>query len=425
MSETVATTPAYMRRQNATTVLKAVRASGPLSRTEISRLTGLSKPTVNDIVSFLLSQSYLRESDEPQVRIERPGPRASQLTFAANVGFVLGIDLSFYKVTVVLADLDGREHATARLTLKPAHQRTAASFTGAVEATVEQALRDAGIDRSALWTVSIGIPGTFDRADGTIRLAPTLALWKDVPLGTMLRDLFDCPVLIENEVHLSVLAEQRWGGAFNVADAVYFHAGIGLALGLLIRGEIYRGADGIAGEIGYMLGSSTEDTELSEFGAFEWAAGGLAFVRLARKALADGRGKGLLQAAGGRPDRIDAKLVFACARESDSDAQAIVRTVVERLAIGVANICCILNPAVVILGAGLSQAGSDLLDPLKARVAELSPMPPRHFIVSELGPRAVILGAVEHALRAVEAARFNLFPERAGAQHPSREAAVA
>ncbi len=99
-------------------------------------------------------------------------------------------------------------------------------------------------------------------------------------------------------------------------------------------------------------------------------------------------------------------------------------TVVDRLAIGVANLCCILNPAVVILGAGLSQAGADLLEPLRARVAALNPMPPRRFVVSELGARAVTLGAIEHALRAIEAARFNLFPDTPGLA-PGREVALA
>ncbi len=220
----------------------------------------------------------------------RTGPRASQISFAAEIGAVLAIDVSIYKVTAVVADLNGQVLATERLTLKPKHQASAKAFIKAIDETVRLALREAGLSRKRLWAVAIGVPGTLDPVSGAIKLAPTLARWGRHPLGRMLQDLFDCPVLIENEVHLSVLAEQRWGGALDVADAVYFHAGIGLALGLLIGGQIYRGADGIAGEIGYMLGASEEDADAADFGAFEWSAGGLAFARLARKTVAKGRG---------------------------------------------------------------------------------------------------------------------------------------
>jgi predicted NBD/HSP70 family sugar kinase len=426
LAEEVLTTPAFMRRHNTTSVLKAVRRDGPLSRSDIAKRTGLSKPTVNDIVTSLLSQNYLRETDNVSDRQERTGPRASQLTFAADVAYVLGVDLSFYKVVVSVTDLNGSACATETLVLRPSHRSSAKAFIKAVNSTVDRTLDRANLSRKQLWAVGIGVPGAFDASSGAIKLAPTLARWSHLPLGAMLRDLFECPVLIENEVHLSVLAEQRWGGAVDICDAVYFHAGIGLALGLLIRGEIYRGAEGIAGEIGYMVGPNDDPgVASSDFGPFEWAAGGLAFARLAREAVASGAGDSLLKRAGDKLDRIDAKLVFEAARDNDPTAQGIVATITERLAIGVANICCILNPAVVILGAGLSQAGADLLEPLKARVAALIPMPPRDFIVSELGPRAVILGAVEHALRAVEDARFNLFADVEDPLPPTQEAALA
>ena len=116
--------------------------------------------------------------------------------------------------------------------------------------------------------------------------------------------------------------------------------------------------------------------------------------------------------------------MFEGARGGDPVAEAIVVTITERLAIGIANVCCVLNPAVVILGAGLSQAGNQLLLPLKQRVADLIPMPPRRFILSDLGTRAVVLGALEHALRTVEDAKFNLYADAPNAV-PVQEAALA
>lgn len=407
-----ATTPNYMRRTNATLVLLAVRDHGPLSRTELAKLTGLSKPTVNAIVSDLCAQGYVRETENASIKQERPGPRATSLRFVANVGHVLGLDLGATRLSAMVTDLTGHPVAYEQKQLdNPGYMADPEQFMGAVEELVDAALSAGQLTREHLWAVGIGVPGFIDQELGSLKLAPAFANWRNVPFRQLLLSHFGCPVFIENEVQLSILAEQRWGEAKEVQNAVYLHLGSGIGMGLLIRGEIFRGADGFAGEVGFMDIPDPDDATPSNFGSFEWAAGGLAYARLARRAIQNGESPRLAELAKGRVASVNAETVFQAARDGDAAAREIVDRLVGRLASGVANICCVLNPEMVILGAGLSRAGEQLLAPLRERVAALIPMPPRRMTISALSGRSAVLGAVVCALQAVENNRFCLFED--------------
>lgn len=408
------TTPNYMRQTNATLVLLAVRDRGPLSRTELAKLTGLSKPTVNAIVSDLCAQGYIREAENSSIKQERPGPRATSLWFAANVGHVLGLDFGATRLAAMVTDLAGHPVAYEQMQLDdPGYMADPEQFMVAIDELVEAALSSANLTRDHLWAVGIGVPGFIDQELGSLKLAPAFANWRNVPFKQLLLSHFGCPVFIENEVQLSILAEQRWGEAKDVQNAVYIHLGSGIGMGLLIRGEIYRGADGFAGEVGFMDIPDPDDGTPSNFGSFEWAAGGPAYARLGRRAIQNGESPRLAELARNKIDSVNAEMVFQAARDGDAAALNIVDRLIGRLASGVANICCVLNPEMVILGAGLSRAGDQLLVPLRERVAALIPMPPRRMTVSALSGRSVVLGAVVCALRAVEKGRFRLFEEPA------------
>jgi predicted NBD/HSP70 family sugar kinase len=236
-----------------------------------------------------------------------------------------------------------------------------------------------------------------------VKLAPQLAGWEGLPLGRRLERGFACPVLVDNEVRLSVLAERWRGAAQGIDEAVFVQVGYGIGAGILIGGEVYRGADGAAGEIGYLpLGDAGgHDGATAGLGPFERAAGGTAFARLGRTAALERDGALLRELAGGDPDGVDAAVVFAAAARGDAAAQAVVDEVVLRLARGVAAVVAVLNPATVIVGGGVSRGEQQLLGPLERAVAALVPAPPR-FVLSALGDESVALGGVRLAVQAVE-----------------------
>jgi predicted NBD/HSP70 family sugar kinase len=237
-----------------------------------------------------------------------------------------------------------------------------------------------------------------------VTLAPQLGGWEGIPLARRLERSFSCPILVDSEVHLAVLAERWRGAAQGISEAIYVNIGVGIGGGILVGGDLYRGAGGAAGEIGY-LPLPDPDESHDELGPFEHAAGGAAFARLGRQAAANGRSGLLRELAAGDCDAIDAELVFAAAAQGDAGAAEIVDELLERLARGVAAAAVVLNPEAVIIGGGVSRAGARLLEPLTRRIPELVPLPPR-VLLSTLGEDAVALGAVRLAIQAVEEQLF-------------------
>jgi predicted NBD/HSP70 family sugar kinase len=247
----------------------------------------------------------------------------------------------------------------------------------------------------------VGTPGVVDPVTGTVSLAPQLPGWEGLPLADQLALPVPCRVLVDNEVRLAVLGEQWTGAAQGIDDAVYVHLGVGIGLGILVGGRIYRGSAGAAGEIGYLPVTDTDGGQPGATGALEHAAGASAFARLGRQAAARAGGQLLRELAGGRPEAVDALVVFDAARQGDRAATAVVDTLVRRLARGVAAVCLVLNPSTVIVGGGLSRAGSSLLEPLERHTAALVPFASR-WVLSALGDEAVAYGAVRLALQTVD-----------------------
>ena len=214
-------------------------------------------------------------------------------------------------------------------------------------------------------------------------------------------------MLVDNEVHLSVLGERWRGAAQGIDDALYVQVGVGIGGGILIGGDVYRGVGGAAGEIGYLPIFDDDDARRDGLGPFEHAAGGTAFARLGRRAAAAGESPTLLELAGGDLDTIDAEMVFAAADRGDAAARLILDELLQRLTRGIASAVTILNPSTVIVGGGISRAGERLLEPLQRFIADLVPVPPL-VVLSSLGDESVALGATRLALQAVEERLFNL-----------------
>jgi predicted NBD/HSP70 family sugar kinase len=402
--------PQLLRQLNSAHVLRAIRTHGPISRAELAKTIGLSKPTVNEVVEGLRGKGTVLESEANGAdRPLRPGRRARLLRFRADLGHVLGIDIGANKLLVVVADLNGDVVVSERVPVQPRERADATALLKCVQAAATTALAAAGTRRSELQAVGVGSPGVVDPTTGRLSLAPQLGGWESLPLGRRLQRSFPCPVLVENEVHLSVLAERWRGAAQGIDDALFVQAGYGIGGGLLVGGRLYRGANGAAGEIGYL--PFTDDWSPRDgLGPFEHAAGGSAYARHGRRAAASRGGRRLLELAGGDPDAIDAEIVFAAAAEGNAAALKILDTLVRRLARGIAAAAIVVDPRTVIVGGGLSRAGEVLLRPLERELAELMPIPPQ-VVLSDLGEEAVALGAVRLAVQTVEDRLFGIAAE--------------
>ncbi|MBB4660856.1 ROK family transcriptional regulator [Conexibacter arvalis] len=406
--------PALMRRLNAGRILRELRTSGPRSRAELARVTGLSKPTVNGVVEELHRAGWVEPVEGADGPPQRTGRPAQLYAFRADFGHVLGIDIGADKLMLLLADATGEVVARARRSLRELAPRGPQAILDEVARSAPALLAGAGVAPERLLAVVAGTPGVVS-ADGVVTTVPQLRDWEGIPLRARLQEIFDCPVQVDREVHLSLLAEQWHGLAAGLDDALYVQVGMGVGAALLVNGQVVRGADGGAGEIGLMpLGGALAAgaSERGGFGPFETATGGVGIARRAQAAALTPDGARLLELAGGDVAAIEAKTVFDAAAEGDATARAIVDEAVAVLGQGIACLACALNPRTVIVSGGLSRAGEALVGPLRDEVARYVPFTPR-FLISTLSDEAVALGAVRRATEIVE--RTHLAePELAG-----------
>jgi glucokinase len=390
--------PALMRRINAARVLHEIRTSGPVSRADLTRITGLSAPTVTNVVKYLWASGHVR----PLTQARSDGRRPTLYEFCADLHSVLGVDIGADKLMIVLADLDGqvlgrRRRDTSRLRKLGPDELLRLVRDTAVELMAEHEVADGD-----LLAVGVGTPGVVSTG-GVVTIAPQLDGWEGLDLRARLAELFGCRVYVEREVILSLLAEQWVGVAQNLDDALFVQLGIGVGAALLLNGNAYRGADGGAGEIGLMpLQGGRHARVIAGYGLFESVTGGAALAREGAAAARTTNGAAMLAIADGDSTAVSAAVVFEAAAAGDRAASMIVNEALTILAQGIASLVCALNPRAVILSGGMSRAGDKLLRrPLEAKVAALVPFPPM-FLTSTVGEEAVALGAIRRVTQTLE-----------------------
>ena len=390
--------PRLMRRINAARVLREIRAAGQVSRADLARATGLSKPTITNVVEYLCASGRVRA-----VAGEQPGNvgRHPQLYEAcADSRRVLGIDIGADKLVVVLANADGEVLGTRRRDTSRLSSSSPRRLLSLVKETAGSLLTDPTLGEGELVSVGVGTPGVVS-AEGVVTLAPQLRGWEGLDLGAALEAMFPCPVHVEREVTLSLLAEQWLGVAQDLDDALFVQLGVGVGAALLVGGQVYRGAHGGAGEIGLMPFGKSSVSDPAGFGPFESATGGAALAREGSAAARTRAGGKLLALAGGDAASVTAAMVFAAAGSGDPVARKIVNRTLDDLARGIAGLVCVLNPSAVILSGGLSRAGEQLRAPLEERVARQVPFPPS-FLISTVGDEGVAYGAVRRVTQTLD-----------------------
>jgi predicted NBD/HSP70 family sugar kinase len=246
----------------------------------------------------------------------------------------------------------------------------------------------------------VGSPGVLDPDTGRLRYAANLPGWGRAGLVDELRGALTPSLAIDNDTNLAALGERAYGRGRDLADFVYLSIGTGVGMGLVVGGELHRGARGAAGEVGFLplagggLGASAPSA--TPRGALEDAAAAGGIVRTGREM--------------GMKGALTAERIFTAAAAGDATARATVAREAERLAVVVAAVAAIVDPGLVVLGGGIGANADVLLPELEQAVAGLTPLRPP-IVLSDLGADAIVLGAIATAL---DTARELVFTERAG-----------
>ncbi|HQR27164.1 MAG TPA: ROK family glucokinase [Nocardioides sp.] len=272
------------------------------------------------------------------------------------------------------------------------------------------AIRDAIADlvtqlraRHRVTAVGVGAAGFVDKTRSVVLFAPNLA-WRDMPLRADLVDRLGLPVVIENDGNAAAWGEFAFGAGADTDDLLLLTVGTGVGGGIVLDGRLHRGAFGVAAEVGHLR--VVPDGRLcgcGNHGCLEQYASGSALVRSAREEAAAGNplARDLLDRAGGDPARITGPVITEAAQRGDAFAVAQLATVGRWLGEGLASLAVVLDPAVAVIGGGVSAAGDLLLDPVREGFAGQwrGTRPALEVRRAELGNRAGVIGAADLARR--------------------------
>lgn len=392
-------TPGLMKRLNRSSILGLLREEGPLYRSELAKRLELSPSTVTRIVGQLIEEGLVFEADTIN---SATGRKPTLLEFNYKAGAVIGVDIGGNNVVGVVADLHGDILFRKDVLVNP----DAGDLENLkdVLSLIEKLCNAPSVPVDKIRGIGVGVPSIVKVPDGVVVWAPALG-WRDLHLKALLEEQCGLPAFVENDVNLGALGESRFGCAQGVKDLVAIFIGTGIGSGLILNGDLYRGHDSAAGEVGYLLPTPAElGQTYDQFGQFETLAAGPGIARRAETVLMTGEQSVLLNAKS-----LTAKDVFEAARGGDSLAVQVIDEAVDYLAQAIANVAAILNPEIVVLGGGVAGSGDLLLEPIKRRIEGTIPMEPK-IKLSELGTEAVALGAVALA---IDATRGDVFVQDA------------
>ena len=373
-------TPRLLRAMNDRCVLDLLLAHGALSRPALGELTGLSKPTMSQILARLESAHLVRRGGSTA---GRPGPNALLYEVDPTAAYVAGLDVTPRRIRAAVADITGEVIGSYEL---PTPGRAADDTVERVGRAVDGACVAAGVTRADLTTLVVGTPGAFDPRTQRLRYARHLPGWHSPELLTALADALGTTVVVENDVNLAAIAELKVGAARGGDDFVLLWAEEGVGAAIVLDGRLHRGVTGGAGEVGFLPVPGTplvRNVGVSNAGGFQELVGAKAVQALARQ-----HG---FQAP-------DAQAGVAAAVAS-VEGEAFLAELGHRLAVGLAGIVALLDPALVVLSGAVVGAGGERLRAVVQReLHDLAVTRPR-LELAEVTTDPVLTGALHAALR--------------------------
>jgi predicted NBD/HSP70 family sugar kinase len=371
-----------MRVMNERAVFERIRLLGPVSRPQLADATGLSKPTISLALVDLERCGLVRRVGQ---RTGNSGRAPLLYEVRPEAGWVVGVDVGRSWLRVALANLAGEVVLRRQ---ERSQSRDARKLVAQIGTLVSAVAVEAGISYEDVTYTVIGSPGVVDQGSGAMRLAANLSGWNGPGVLEALRDRLGPSLTVENDINLAALGEQAHGLGKGVSNFVFISVGTGIGMGIVIDGQLHRGARGAAGEIGFLpLGEAEpngEETPRKRLRSLESVASADAVVANARRL--------------GMRSVLSAKQVFESTRDREEAALAAVQLEAQHLARAVAAVTSVLDPELVVLGGGIGRNGDLLIAPMERQLRKLLRMPPPPLMVSALGDDAVVLGALAIAL---------------------------
>lgn len=348
-----------------------IRDRGTATVTEIAQTLELSRTSVENAMGVLADIDLI--ADAPVATGRGAGRPARRFAFQNRTGHVVGVDIGIASVRVVIADLSGQV-VLHRGFDGVTRSRDAVDKLATVIDDIRTTLHEAGIPRSRVRAIGVSLPGIVDD-NGRVTTSVVIPEWSGVDIGSQLSDAFGCPVSVDNGVRLAAVAEHHLGVAQLVDDVLYLSVGNRIAMGLILGGRPRRGIHNAAGDIGRLAFPGL----VTETGQLTWRTG------------------------------ESAEDVFLRARNGDVDSQQELTGFIDQIARGIATLALTVDPAMIVIGGGLSAAHEQFLDPLRPALSAHIGLPFAVPVVgARLGAEAASHGAVVFAFRRHAAAIYGI-----------------
>ncbi|WP_442956387.1 ROK family transcriptional regulator [Paenibacillus sp. YIM B09110] len=368
---------ALIKKMNTSIVLEAVIKHAPLSRAQISELTGLNKATVSSLVQDLIDSNLVLEIGPGE---SSGGRKPVMLLFNGTAGYAVGIDLGVNYIRGVLSDLEGNVVSELQRRMKRQDPDFALEQ---LASCIEELMGKAPESAYGIVGIGVGVPGIVDD-HGSILFAPNLK-WRQVELQRLLEERFELPVTIDNEANAGAQGEQKYGAGRGIRNQIYVSVGIGIGTGIILNKELYKGASGFSGELGHLsIEYNGKPCSCGNQGCWELYASENALLE---------------RAASLGFDSLEDLL--ASAEEGNEQVRELISSIGDYLGAGIANIVNVFNPDVVIIGNRMSRAKTWLEQSVQAAVDRrtLSYHRERLLILfAELQDQSAVRGAAYYAI---------------------------
>jgi predicted NBD/HSP70 family sugar kinase/biotin operon repressor len=371
-----------LRERNRLRVIDALRSRGAISRAEIARQTGLSRSTVSSLVADLQATGMVVERAVDGVAAAGPqGGRPPVLVaLDSSAGAVVGLDFGHDSLRVAVADLSYAILAETAVELEV--DTNAHDALDAAARLVSELLDEAGVGHGRVLAAGVGLPGPIDRASGLVHSQPILPSWVGLSPARELQERLGLPVHLDNDANVGALGESTFGAGRGTRVMAYLRLSAGIGAGLVIDGRPFRGARGVAGEIGHVLVDPQGPIcRCGNRGCLETFVAGPALCELLRRSHGP----------------LTVKDLLRLAKEGDAGCQRVIADAGSVVGRAVADLCNYLNPDLVVVGGDLSVAGDLVIEPMREAVRRFA-IPAAaddvEIVAGTLGDRAELLGAL-------------------------------
>jgi transcriptional regulator, MarR family len=384
-----------LKGMNESLILNVIRERGPISRSDIAKLTNLTPPTVTNITNRLLESELIFE----YMMGESSGGRPPVLLKINPEAFnIIVVHISSNKINAYLTDVEinVKDKLSEGIPVSGDRDWVIDRAKEFISKLMDESDRE-------IEGIGVIVHGPAKSREGISLFAPNLG-WRNVPIKSIIEEKYDIPVFVENDVRAMALGEYWYGSGKDVNNMVFLKVGYGLGSAIVLDGSLYRGINDSAGEVGHTtIDISGPRCSCGNYGCFEALASEHALTQRFIKAIKEGQYSHLADEAR-NIDEIAPSDIYTAAREGDGLALSIMDQEARYLGIGIANIFNIFNPELVVIGGGITEA-RDLIEEKMIETVEERSLESCYgsgnIVFSKLGDEATLKGAANMVLKEV------------------------